>query len=238
MCEASRTRPHLRQAHRPERYRRFSRRSQAVRKRAFPRIAEPPDEEGRIGRQLIADSHTRGSLYLASGRMKPGEHRDYFRRSAPDGRTRESTIRLDAQGRFWHDGAPMQHRRMVEGFHQWIRRHPDNGRYVLSNGYDWTYFAVDDAPYFVRRLRSESDRIVLTLSDGSEEPFDPSTARIGEDDALYAEVKRSAPGGPYEAKFTRHAQTSLAPWLVQGDVLSVRIGPVIHPLGSEPPGAQ
>jgi hypothetical protein len=149
--------------------------------------------------------------------VKPADHPDFFRLPAPEGRTRESTIRLDGEGRFWHEGRPVEHAGLRAALHAWIGRHPDDGRYILTNGYDWTYFAVDDAPYVVRAVRIEPERIVLLLSDGSEEEWDPAAARVGADGALYAEVKSLARGGPYEAKFTRHAQTSLAPALVDGE---------------------
>jgi len=157
--------------------------------------------------------------------VKPGDHPDFFRLPAPEGRSRESSIRLDAHGRFWHAERPVEHGGLAAALHTWIRRHPDDGRYILSNGYDWTYFTVDDAPYFVRRLRIEPERLLLELSDASEEALQPETARIGEGGALYATVKRDAPGGPYEAKFTRHAQASLAPVLVEVDGRAgVRVG--------------
>jgi hypothetical protein len=149
--------------------------------------------------------------------VKPGDHPEFFRFPAPEGRSRESTIRLDAAGHFWHDGVEVEHAGLAAAFHGWISRHPDDGRYILTNGYDWTYFTVDDAPYFVRSARIEPDRVVLVLSDGSEEAWVPETSRVGADSALYAGVKREARGGPYEAKFTPHAQGSLAPVLVEGD---------------------
>ena len=157
--------------------------------------------------------------------MKPGDHPDFFRLPPPEGRSRESSIRLDAQGRFWHEGRPVEHAGLAAALPTWIRRHPDDGRYILSNGYDWTYFTVDDAPYFVRRPRIEPERVVLELSDATEEAWQPETTRIDEGGALYATVKRDAPGGPYEAKFTRHAQASLEPVLVEVDGRAgVRLG--------------
>src|ERR1700759_5395685 len=104
--------------------------------------------------------------------MQPSDPPDFFRLPAPEGRSRESTLRLDAEGRFWHDGVRVEHAGLRAGLHRWIRRHPLDGRYILSNGYDWTYFTVDDAPFFVERVRLEPDRVepdrvVLTLSDGS-----------------------------------------------------------------------
>jgi hypothetical protein len=149
--------------------------------------------------------------------VKPGDHPEFFRFPPPEGRSRESTLRLDAAGRFWHEGARVEHAGLAAALHSWISRHPDDGRYILTNGYDWTYFAVEDAPYFVRSLRLEPDRVMLLLSDGTEEAWAPETTRIGADSALYASVKASARGGPYEAKFTPHAQASLEPVLVPGD---------------------
>ena len=149
--------------------------------------------------------------------MKPGDHPEFFRFPAPEGRSRESTIRLDAEGRFFHDDAPVEHPKLAAAMHGWIARHPDDGRFILTNGYDWTYFTVEDAPYYVRALRIEGDAVALLLSDGTEERWDPSRTRVAPTGALYTDVKQDAKGGPFVAKFTRHAQASLAPILVDDD---------------------
>jgi len=141
--------------------------------------------------------------------MKPGDHPDFFRLAPPPGTSRESTIRLDAEGRFFHDGVRIEHPALEAALHSWISRHPDDGRYILTNGYDWTYFQVDDVPYFVRSIRIEKDRIDLVLSDATVEALDPTTLRVGNGDALYTKVK----GGAFDAKFSRHAQNELAPAL-------------------------
>ena len=173
--------------------------------------------------------------------MKPGEHPEFFRFPAPEGRSRESTMRLDASGAFFHDGQPVDHPRLAMAMHTWIRRHPDDGRFILSNGYDWTYFTVDDAPFFVRGIRQDGDRLVLALSDATEEAWDPATTRTGPDGALYARVKlgqstgpsAGMTGGPFEAKFTRHAQTALAPFLTEVDGRpGVVVGPAAVAIGS------
>jgi uncharacterized protein len=170
--------------------------------------------------------------------MKPSEHPDFFRLpAAPHGgaRSRESTIRLDGEGRFWHEGAPVEHRGLRAALHRWIGRHPLDGRYVLTNGYDWTYFTVDDAPFFVTALHagaSAAGAVTLVLSDGSEEAWRPEQTREGTGGALYTLVKREAPGGPFDAKFTRHAQHSLEPLLVESNgEPAVRIGGAVVPIG-------
>src|SRR6187455_615956 len=99
---------------------------------------------------------------------KPGDHPDFFRFPAPPGQSRESSIVLDAQGRFWHDGALVEHPGMARAFAGWIGRHPDNGRFILSNDFDWTYFTVRDVPLFVRSVRAVGGAPSAELSDGSE----------------------------------------------------------------------
>lgn len=145
--------------------------------------------------------------------MKPGEHPEFFRFPAPEGRSRESTIRLDSEGRFFHDDAPVEHPKLRDALHTWIARHPDDGRYILTNGYDWTYFIVEDVPFFVRSLRAVDGDAILTLSDGTEEVLDPSTVRENDRGELYLTVKSEAPRGPFDAKMTRFAQGQLGPFL-------------------------
>lgn len=141
--------------------------------------------------------------------MKPGEHPEFFRWPAPEGRSRESTIRLDREGRFWHDGVRVEHPGMQRAFASWIDRHPDDGRFILQNGYDWTYFSVDDVPFFVRAVRVTDAGVSVLLSDDSEEALDPASLAVGENDAVYLRVK----GGRFEARLTPEAQTQLAPLL-------------------------
>jgi hypothetical protein len=116
---------------------------------------------------------------------------------------------------------------MQAAFATWIRRHPDDGRYVLCNGYDWTYFSVEDVPFFVRGVREMPAGLELGLSDGSWEQLDPTSLHLGAidpratpqraappraQDALYCRVKL----GSFEARFNPGAQSALAPYLVEG----------------------
>src|SRR3954466_8263564 len=130
--------------------------------------------------------------------MKPGDHPNFYRFAPPPGTSRESTIRLDANGTFWHDGERVENAALAAALHTWIARHPDDGRYILTNGYDWTYFIVEDVPYFVRSIRDDGGDAILVLSDDTEEPLDPSTLRPGTRGDLYLKVKSGAKGGPFD----------------------------------------
>lgn len=145
--------------------------------------------------------------------MKPSEHPEFFRLPPPAGRSRESSIRLDAEGRFWHEGALVAHPGMQKAFASWIRLHPDDGRFILENGYDWTYFQVDDVPFFVRALRLVDGGARILLSDDSEEALEPAGMQVDARGAVYVRVKQ----GRFEARFMPEAQTALGPLLVEGE---------------------
>lgn len=143
--------------------------------------------------------------------MKPGDHPDFFRLPPPEGRSRESSLRLDAEGRFWHEGNPVEHAGMALAFASWVQRHPDDGRYILNNGYDWSYLQVEDTPFHVRAVRPDADgrELSIELSDGSTELLDPAALELSAEGVLYMAVKQ----GAFRARFARGAQLALAPWL-------------------------
>lgn len=151
--------------------------------------------------------------------MKPGDHPEFFRFPAPAGRSRESSIRLDSEGHFWHDGARVTRQSMAQAFSRWLRQHPDDKRFILSNGYDWTYITVDDVPFFVVSACVQPEEIQLTLSDGTTEPLDLESLSIGRHDALYCRVK----GGEFEARFQPQAQTELASALFEAEDGSIGV---------------
>lgn len=150
--------------------------------------------------------------------MKPGDHPDFYRFPAPEGRSRESTIVLDAMGRWHHEGEPVEHAGLAAAFSSWVTVHPEDGRWILSNGYDWCYFTPLTTAYFVVGLR-QVDGVRVALSDGTEEPLDPNTLRQDADGALRCVVK----GGRYGARFTRLAQLAMEPRLVDAEPIRVEV---------------
>jgi hypothetical protein len=140
--------------------------------------------------------------------MKPGDHPEFFRFPPPPGRSRESSIVLTKDGRFFHEGAPVEHPGMQRAFASWLRRHPDDGRYILSNGYDWTYLTVEGPAQFVNGVRGEGDAVVVELFDGRSFTLDPTCLRCDTEGALWLQLPDGEP-----ARFTASAQLALSPWL-------------------------
>ena len=142
--------------------------------------------------------------------MKPGDHPEFFRFPPPEGRSRESSIVLTKQGRFFHDGAPVEHPGMKKAFASWLSRHPDDGRPILNNGYDWTYLTVEGAERFVASVLDGVGGPELVLLDGRELPLHPDALTCDADGQLWVLL----PEGE-KACFSPAAQLELSPWLTE-----------------------
>jgi hypothetical protein len=161
--------------------------------------------------------------------VKPGDHPDFFRFAPPPGTSRESTIVLDRRGELWHEGERIERGPLSRALHRWIAVHPDDGRFILTNGYDWCYFTVEDTPYFVEAISSD-DAPILTLSDQSTEPLDPDDVYADDEGALYTRVK----GRRHWARFGRHAEAELARLLAEDEPPRILSGGREHLVRSRP----
>ena len=147
---------------------------------------------------------------------------------------RESSgLRLDREGRFSHQGTPVEHARTVATLHAGLHRAED-GRWATRIGRDWAYVEVEDAGRFVRRIETAEDRLQAQLATGEWVEIDPATLAAGAEDALYLRT----PDGE-RARLTRAAQLSLAPYLEQSGAgfalhLAARVFPIGRDEGSEP----
>jgi hypothetical protein len=157
------------------------------------------------------------------------------------GFSRETTIRRDAQGRWFHDGQPLEHEGLTRAFDRWVERAED-GRYCLKNDINWAYVTLEGPPYFVRSLAiSPAGQVELALSNDSRERLRPETLRIGQDGALYCDVG----DGTLPARFDRHAASQLETLIGEDEqgvfveIAGVRVRPKVvsdplAPSGAEP----
>src|SRR5262245_29401723 len=104
------------------------------------------------------------------------------------GRTRETSIRRDDQGRWWYENDLLEHPKLVRAFDRWIDRAED-GRYCLKNDINWAYFTLEGPPFFVRSVKLDAGAVQLELSDERTEKLDPTTLRQASDGALYCSVR-------------------------------------------------
>lgn len=145
------------------------------------------------------------------------------------GRTRETRIRRDAVGRWWNGDDRIEHPKLVRALDGWIERAED-GRLCLSNSINWAYATIEGPPYFVRSVAFDGDEVTLTLSGDRREPLDPTSLRIGTDDALYCDVL----GGTLAARFDNHAAMALAARLDDDGAFHLGGMRIVPPLAADP----
>lgn len=128
-------------------------------------------------------------------------------------RLRENShIRLDGEGRFWHEGALVEHPRVAEAFHRGLGRAPD-GRPTITFGRTWCYIEAEGPLYLVRAAvcQATTDGGLITctarLDDGTEELVGLGADTVGIDASgvLYLRVK----GGREWARLLPSAQAEL-----------------------------
>ncbi len=162
--------------------------------------------------------------------MKPADHPDFFRLSPPQGVSRESTLRLDRVGSFWHDGERVERESLSRALHRWVSRHPDDDRPILTNGYDWCYFAVDGTLRFIDSIRLDEDhaRLMALLADGRELHVVADSITVDSEGHCYARLE----GERDMARFSRLAQAALGPWLREDEQGSIvlELGANTYPL--------
>ena len=135
--------------------------------------------------------------------------------------TRESRIRIDADGRVWHEGERVLHEGLARALASWVDFDDATGRYVMRNSLDWCFVTVDRTPLVVRSVVPRGDSFELELSDGSAEPLRPETLRVAPDGAVFAYAR----GGALLAGFDRSAAFALLEHAVPvGDGYALRVG--------------
>lgn len=120
---------------------------------------------------------------------------------------RQTGIRLDREGRFWHEGAEVTHEGFRRALLRWIDRLDDGRPIIRLDGRRFAYIDVEDAHLLAVSARWEGDRVFLTLNDGCSEELDYASLRVDQcDHALYCAVR----GGRLEARITTAAYYVLA----------------------------
>lgn len=146
---------------------------------------------------------------------------------------RNSGLRVDREGRFWHQGTLIAHPRIQAVLAAGVARHATTGEYIVCIGQEWAYLEVDDAPLVVLGLDDVDGTAYLRLSDGHRERLDPARLWLGAADVPYASTR----GDSMPARFSRTAFQVLARWLELGEdgVVRLHLEGTCHVLRREVP---
>lgn len=147
---------------------------------------------------------------------------------------RLESIKIDSEGRWWHEGGLFNNERISELFSRSIGR-TEGGTWFLEVG-PFTYpIEVEDTAFFVRSAvltgggpEDTSERVSIKLSDGTSETLDCATLSHSEGRGFSCLIK----AGAYKARFGRSAFYTLTERLLETDDggFALRIGGSDHPV--------
>ena len=127
-------------------------------------------------------------------------------------RLRRSGIRIDRDGEFQHEGAPVRHEGLRQALFRWLDRGEDGRTILRLDERRFAYVDVEDTPLVARSARRDGEVIHLGLSDGSEEALDPATLDLDAAGIMRCRVR----GGRLEARLASSAALIVAD-CVEGD---------------------
>jgi hypothetical protein len=143
--------------------------------------------------------------------------------------SRESRIRIDPEGRVWHEGERVLHEGLARALASWVDFDDATGRYVMRNPLDWCFITVDRTPLVVRRIIPRADAFDLELSDHTVEPLRREHLLVAPDGALFTYVR----GGTLLAGFDRASAFALLEHAVPaGDGFALPLGGRVAPIAA------
>lgn len=137
-------------------------------------------------------------LYASEGNselLDPSIDLDQLRRSID--------IRIDAEGRWWHEGILFTHPRLITYFNRqigWLQ-----GEATLTIGHRWCYIGCEITPFLILKLELDRQQPWAVLNTEERYPLQNLTLI---DDLLFAQLNVDR-----FARMSRHAQSQCAHWL-------------------------
>ena len=126
-------------------------------------------------------------------------------------------LRLDREGTFWQEGAPVTHARLRQALLRWLDVRDDGRDIIKLDAKRYAYVDVDDAHLRARSARWEGDRCLILWDDDQEAELEYGSLRQAPDHALYASVRRlrGRIAGPAYHAVTEHVVETPAGFALQ-----------------------
>lgn len=118
-------------------------------------------------------------------------------------------IRLDALGKWTHEGLDFENKKIIALFHRSVKR-TEGGTWVLEIG-RFTYpIEVEECGYFVKRLTKIDSTYMIHTTLGKDEELNPSTISYKEPDGLYCKLLNG-----FKARFIETAYLNIGDEIVE-----------------------
>jgi hypothetical protein len=140
-----------------------------------------------------------------------------------------SKLSFRGDGCWYADGEPVVHTRLARLFSRYLRAKPGGGYEIWIGERYHADVEIEDTPYVVTSLHAgAAGNFSVELNDGTTEPLNPSTLRVGRGNVLYCRVKY----GAERARFLRPAYYQLANFIeeVGPGRFQLRCGDATHPI--------
>lgn len=124
---------------------------------------------------------------------------------------RSVDLRLDGEGRWYHEGERFTHAGLIAAFDRGVDVHPESGEPILRVGDRWCYIRADDTPLIARRIEHADDGLWLRLNTGRRVAV-PEAGFESAGEHLYVQLDALR-----RVRLGRAAQARLAEWLEGGD---------------------
>jgi hypothetical protein len=120
-------------------------------------------------------------------------------------------LRLDKEGTFWQEAAPVTHARLRQALLRWLDVRDDGRDIIKLDDKRHAYVEVEDAHLRARSARWDGDRCFVLWDDDQDAELDYASLRQAPDHALYATARgrlRGRIAGPaYHAIAERIVET-------------------------------
>ncbi len=121
-------------------------------------------------------------------------------------RFRQTGLRLDASGQFWHEGAMVTHQGIRMALLRWMDTLADGRSILRIDDGRYAYIEVDDAHLLATSANWRDDRVWLVLNDGTQEELAYETLVAKPTGAMYCRVR----GGRLRARLKPDASATVA----------------------------
>ena len=123
-------------------------------------------------------------------------------------------LRLDRDGRWWHDETCFTHQRLIELFHRSITWDKAKGDFILRVGQWECMFAHTGYVYFVSQIDDTKVPWLISLLNVTTESLKPETLKLIEGDRLICTLSIK-----HKAIFLKNAHQNMAEHMIDEDTL-------------------
>ena len=118
---------------------------------------------------------------------------------------RSIDLKIDAQGRWWHQGDQFNHERLISLFNRGLDWHPESQEAILRVAQRWCYVKCDQTPFLILKVFPHQNSLWVKLN--TEEKFELTNLSI-RGDVLFAQLRPDR-----LARMSRLAQAQCVDWL-------------------------